>query len=442
MDIGNELYDQIACTLAAHFECVYYVELATGRYVVFNENDPIMSEVFPKEGEDFFADAVKNADKFMHPDDIPTMISSYNKDTLVNNLKATGDTAIVFRAVADGKITHMRHIVILCNDKEHILCCLENIEDEYQEKERQKKDLQSAQLHARRDDLTGIKNNNAFMEYADSIDDKMIEDKEFRFGVVMCDVNDLKHINDTRGHAYGDEAIRATSRIICETFDHSPVFRTGGDEFVAVLTGRDFEQRDKLLNRLRSISDENRRSRTGPVIASGLAVREEDDDKFSDVLRRADGLMYDNKKAIKNAKNVDSFKNMDHTDTPIPPERKRLLDGLFGAFVTISGGGYVYLNDMRYDFSRWSLSLIDDFGLESVYMYHADRIWQNYVHPDDKEVIKDAVEAVFSEDPQVEAIKYRARKPDGSYVLLSTRSFVLTDSNGDPEYFGGIIIEE
>ena len=118
------------------------------------------------------------------------------------------------------------------------------------------------------------------------------------------------------------------------------------------------------------------------------------------------------------------------------------MDGLFGAFVTIAGGGYIYLNDMRYDFSRWALQLVDDFGLESVYMYHADRIWQNYIHPDDKEVIKDAVGVIFSDDPQVEPIKYRARKPDGSYVLLSTRGFVLTDSNGEPEYFGGIIVEE
>ena len=442
MNIGNEIYNQISYTLAAHFECVYYVEIKSNHYVVFENIQPIVTKVFPAEGENFFEDAIKNADKYLHPDDIQRVIKAYDKESLLSTLDKNRDFSITFRSIAAGHITNMRLIMILCSDREHMLCCLENIEDEYQEKERQKKDLQSAQLHARRDDLTGIKNNNAFIEYVDSIDDNIAGDKDFKFGVVMCDVNDLKLINDTRGHAFGDEAIRATSRIICETFEHSPVFRTGGDEFVAVLTGKDYEQRDKLLARLRSTSEENRHSRTGPVIASGLAVWENSDIKFSDVLRRADGLMYDNKKAIKNAKNVDSFKNMDYTDTPIPPERKRLLDGLFGAFVTIAGGGYIYLNDMRYDFSRWALQLVDDFGLESVYMYHADRIWQNYIHPDDKEVIKDAVGVIFSDDPQVEPIKYRARKPDGSYVLLSTRGFVLTDSNGEPEYFGGIIVEE
>lgn len=65
---------------------------------------------------------------------------------------------------------------------------------------------------------------------------------------------------------------------------------------------------------------------------------------------------------------------MKKVNTPITDERKRLLDGLFGALYTVAGEGYVYINDMKYDFSRWSLSLIDDFGMDSEYMYHAEQI--------------------------------------------------------------------
>lgn len=79
----------------------------------------------------------------------------------------------------------------------------------------------------------------------------------------------------------------------------------------------------------------------------------------------------------------DYFIGMEKIDKPIPAERKRLLDGLFGALCTIAGEGYVYLNDMRYDFSRWSLTLINDFGMSSEYMYHADLIWQEHIHPED-----------------------------------------------------------
>lgn len=441
MDLRYEINDQIACTLSAHYECVYYVDIKSGHYIVFSETDPVAADIFPNEGEDFFADAVRNAEKFIHPDDIDKMYKAYNRENLLKSLSSKGTIMLTFRSTANGAVTHMRHIVILCKDREHILCCLENAEEEFLEKEKQKKDLQSAERMARRDELTGIKNHTAFKEYADSIDHRIDLEDNFEFGVVMCDVNDLKLINDTRGHAYGDEAICATSRLICETFEHSPVFRIGGDEFVAVLTGKDFGHRESLLEKLRRESEENRRSRTGPVVASGLAIRERFDTKFSDVLRRADRLMYDNKEVLKSARKLDSFRNMDLIDTPIPAERKRLLDGLFGAFMTIAGGGYIFLNDMRYDFSRWAMSLIDDFGLESEYMYHADRIWQNYIHPDDLERINRSISYILKENGELEPIRYRARRKDGTYVMLYTRGFVLTDSKGDPEYFGGIICE-
>ena len=168
----------------------------------------------------------------------------------------------------------------------------------------------------------------------------------------------------------------------------------------------------------------------------------ESDKSFDDVFKRADRDMYENKNEIKSQTLVESFRQMDKLDKAIPPERKRMLDGLFGAMVTVAGESYVYLNDMHYDYSRWSLPLIGDFGLESEYMYHADKIWLNYIHPDDIDAYKDAVDAVLCGNAELKALSYRARKPDGTYVLLTTRGFVLCDKDGKPEYFGGIIIKQ
>jgi len=168
----------------------------------------------------------------------------------------------------------------------------------------------------------------------------------------------------------------------------------------------------------------------------------ENDHTLAAVYARADKLMYDNKRELKSISIIDSFSNMEKIGEPIPNERRRLLDGLFGALYTVAGEGYVYLNDMKYDFSRWSLPLVDDFGLESEYMYHADRIWQEYIHPEDMSVYRGAVDAVLTGDAQVRPILYRAKKKDGTYVLLSTRGFILSDKEGNPEYFGGIIIRK
>ena len=97
---------------------------------------------------------------------------------------------------------------------------------------------------------------------------------------------------------------------------------------------------------------------------------------------------------------------------------------------------------MRYDYSRWSLSLVDDFGLSSEYMYHADRVWKEYIHPDDLQVYEDAVTAALCGEAELKQIFYRSKRRDGTYALLTTRAFVLSDSNGAPEYFGGIIIPQ
>lgn len=442
MTFDYETNNLIALSLAGHFECVYLVDLETGRYIVFADNESVSNSEYPEGGDDFFTDAKKNAGLFIHPDDLEYMVNLYSKDQMLLNLSENGVFTTIFRAVVDGKIFRMRHVEIMCKDGKHIVCCLENIEEEISRSEEKERDLQSAQLMARRDDLTGVRNRNAYREYILSIDSEIASGKEpAPFGIVMFDVNDLKLINDTRGHSFGDEVIQRASRMICEIYKHSPIFRVGGDEFIAVLSEHDYEQRDDLIRKLREESLANKRSRSGPVLACGMAVFDPEIDNGADsVYARADQLMYSDKKALKSMSAKDGFMNMNKIDTPITDERRRLLDGLFGAMYTIAGSGYVYLNDMKYDFSRWSLSLIDDFGMESEYMYHADKIWQEYIHPDDLSAYKEAVDAVLSGDAEVRPVVYRARKKDGTYVLLSTRGFVLSDKDGNPDYFGGIII--
>ena len=64
------------------------------------------------------------------------------------------------------------------------------------------------------------------------------------------------------------------------------------------------------------------------------------------------------------------------------------------------------------------------------------------VHPDDMEAYCKAVDSVLCENPEMHPFLYRARRPDGAYVILTARGFVLSDPNGEPEYFGGIIVPE
>jgi len=442
MTDSQEAFRQFSLTLINNFDCVYYINANTGSYINLTPIKILETVGFPFHGQDFYEDAIKHMQKCVHPDDLAIIKKLFNKNQIVKRLKNKKFYTEIYRLIIDNKIIHMRHTEFLTIDKEHILICMENIEKTYQEKEAQKKSLESAERMARFDQLTGVRNKNAFQEYSEAINKKIKKQKNLHFALALCDMNNLKLINDTQGHSVGDEAIQRTSRLICNNFKHSPVFRIGGDEFVIIIDGQDYTNREELLKTLRDESYANKISRSGPVVASGMTLYNPDTDKsFSDVFERADNLMYKNKEELKNSVQYQNFSNLESIKGEISPERKRNLDKLFDALYTVSGGGYIYLNDMIYDLSRWSLPLVDDFNMPSEYMYHAEKQWQKHIHPDDMQAYKEVVKSIFSSpSPELKPLTYRALRADGTYAVLSTRSFVLTSSTGSPEYFGGIII--
>ena len=60
-----EVFNQVAVSLAKHYVCVYYVNLDTNHYTVFADSIQAGSAGFPSEGEDFFGDCLKNANRFI-----------------------------------------------------------------------------------------------------------------------------------------------------------------------------------------------------------------------------------------------------------------------------------------------------------------------------------------------------------------------------------------
>ncbi|MBQ6622541.1 MAG: GGDEF domain-containing protein [Mogibacterium sp.] len=106
-------------------------------------------------------------------------------------------------------------------------------------------------------------------------------------------------MNDTQGHKAGDEYLRQACRMICRHFDHSPVYRVGGDEFAVLLTGTDFEERAEILRRIHEESAANIRT-GGSVVSAGISVFDAGSDtKMQAVFERADAEMYREKKLLK-----------------------------------------------------------------------------------------------------------------------------------------------
>ncbi len=161
------------------------------------------------------------------------------------------------------------------------------------------KELGAAKTLAYTDPLTGVKSKAAYAEKEGECNSAIRDGTMEPFAVVVCDVNGLKQVNDTMGHKAGDELIRTACRIICEFFKRSPVYRVGGDEFVVVLTGQDFDRREETMAEFNRRVDRNKKNRE-VVIAAGISDFEAGKDKgYHDVFERADAMMYIRKKELK-----------------------------------------------------------------------------------------------------------------------------------------------
>ena len=444
MNLDSLAFDLVAHTLAKQFDSLYYVDTESGNFIEFFHSEMLSGLNLPEQGSDFFSFLSEQAKRTVHPDDLDYVLSLIDSEKLLKKLSENNSSLVVFRFVLDGKIMHVCHFSVLCDDRKHILGCIKNIEAEFVEREEQEMLLQSAERLMRLDELTGIKNKNAFTEIVDEIDEMIkSEDSEPEFAVIMCDINDLKRINDTRGHSFGDEAIQKASHMICGVIEDSSVYRVGGDEFAVILTGNDFKNREFLLDILKKESETNGRLRTGPVVAYGMAkYNPRLDRSFQEVYDRADGRMYANKTELKSGSIMEEIRKHEIIDQKIPDERIRKLDRLYGALHTVAGDGYIFLTDLKYDYSRWSLSAIDDFGLPTDYMYNVEEVWKKYIHPEDVDKYVEAAASVLEGTPVLYSITYRAKKADGTYITLKPRGFILNDSKGIPEYFGGIMLPQ
>lgn len=165
-------------------------------------------------------------------------------------------------------------------------------------------ELGTAKALAATDALTGVKNKNAYSDYENMMNARILEGDQEAFSIVVCDVNGLKHVNDTLGHKAGDKYIQSASDIICTAFEHSPVFRIGGDEFCVVLKGKDFENRASIMSDFNRLMEGNKESGK-VVVASGISDFDSRcDNRVQSVFERADELMYARKKELKGSEEV------------------------------------------------------------------------------------------------------------------------------------------
>ena len=124
------IYNQIADSLAEHYDTIYYINTETDEYFEVSSNDVYKSMEIRPSGPDFFGESAKNLSVFLHPEDKKRVMPLFTKKVILENLKNTRTYTLNYRLIINEKVMNVRCSQIWASDKKHLILCIENINDE------------------------------------------------------------------------------------------------------------------------------------------------------------------------------------------------------------------------------------------------------------------------------------------------------------------------
>lgn len=214
---------------------------------------------------DWFSRSLKNKNIINH--DIDPILTKYGQIRFINwNLTLLFDS--------EGKVSG-------------VACIGEDITERQQFQEK----LQHMSFH---DSLSGLYNRTYFEEELRLLE----EDSYVPVGMIICDVDGLKLVNDTLGHSTGDKLLWLTAGIIKKCFrEEDKVCRIGGDEFAIILPRSELTLVEHACYRIRkAVERYNIENEEFPLSLSvGFAVSGNKKETARDVFKEADNNMYQEK---------------------------------------------------------------------------------------------------------------------------------------------------
>ena len=123
-----------------------------------------------------------------------------------------------------------------------------------------------------------------------------------QISLMMIDLDNFKNINDTYGHAVGDETLKVFADILKNESNNKNAFagRWGGEEFVIVLHDSGDDEAFDFAESIRKRVEEAEFNKAGHITCSIGITRIKDDDSFDEAFDRMDKAMYSSKEAGRN----------------------------------------------------------------------------------------------------------------------------------------------
>ena len=154
---------------------------------------------------------------------------------------------------------------------------------------------------AMHDKLTALYNRRMFLEIFKQTLTRMKRSSEYSV-TIMADIDHFKKLNDNFGHNTGDTVLKTVAQIIKSSIRESDILcRWGGEEFVVLLPGTNLENGKKIAEKIRLNIENNDFNINAKVTCSfGVAVFTEEETDISDIVNRADKMLYKSKENGRN----------------------------------------------------------------------------------------------------------------------------------------------
>ena len=285
--------------LSGDFIAIYAVDPQTDHYIEYSATSAYEELGFAKAGESFFEKARADGARMLYLEDLDLYLSVVTKENILDTIARNGVFSLNYRLMIGGTPTYvsLKAGIIEEKDGPQLIIGVVNIDDQVRRDQEYARVLSLERDRANFDALTGVKNKHAYVDVEARLNHEIEEGIPVRFALVVCDVNELKKINDTQGHQAGDRWLQRARTVICRIFENSPVFRVVGDEFAMIVQGQDYDNIDVQMDAFSKANIRN--AAAGDVtIACGMA-RYAGDRSVAAVFERADAQMYQNKRMMK-----------------------------------------------------------------------------------------------------------------------------------------------
>lgn len=295
------------------------------------------------------------------------------------------------------------------------------------------------------DQLTGALNRNALAEYYNQMPMKTV-------GVVYCDITGLKSVNDSLGHAAGDRMICHCYEMIKNSIKSEKIYRTGGDEFIALCPDcSEKEFRNMVSDLQESIQRDEHH------MALGYAWCDDSVLNLEDTIAQADKVMYEDKRIYyqkysqkfgverRQSRRIpkgDGFMN------PSASSFQKFLDmaycnaeAFFNSISEDNRSSYFYFGDMQKNLFYISDNMRDDFGFQDNIVADLLALWAKRIStPELREIYWRDIFDMQEKKRVIHDLQYRVRDVKGNHKWIRCYGHMLwNEERSLPLFFSGRI---